>query len=140
MNKLEKIGSISVYFHGDNLDPENLTKFLGVDPDARWKAGEERLLASGSTARARTGMWTLSVPLMDENVSEAVAKLIGTLGNNFLDVLSLPEIESAYVDIFMCVDRSRLDAGHTFKLLNSDVSSISKAGLDIQVTVSVDED
>ncbi|WP_082336884.1 DUF4279 domain-containing protein [Rhizobium ecuadorense] len=140
MTKSEKIGSVSIYFHGDNLDPENVTRFLGVKPDAHWKAGAEGSSASGATARARTGMWTLSVPLMTPNVSEALAKLIDALGNNFPDVLSLPGIESGYVDIFVCITRDQSDAGYTQRLSNADISSIFAAGLDVQVTVSVDED
>lgn len=137
--KSEKIGSVSIYFHGDDLNPENVTQFLGVKPDAQWKAGDARLLTSGATARARTGMWTLSVPLTGYDVSEALAKLVGALGENFQNVLSLPGAESGYADIFICIGREQSDTGYTLKLLNPDISAISKAGLDIQLTVSVDE-
>lgn len=140
MTKSEKTGSVSIYFHGANLDPENVTRFLGVKPDAHWKAGAERSLANSATARARTGMWTLSISLMTYNVSEALAKLVDALGNNFPDVLSLPGIESGYVDIFVCISRDQSDAGYTLRLANGDISSIAAAGLDVQATVSVDED
>ncbi|ARQ56459.1 DUF4279 domain-containing protein [Rhizobium sophoriradicis] len=140
MTKSENIGSVSIYFHGEDLNPENLTQFLGVEPDAQWKTGDERLLASGATARARTGMWTLSAPLRSYDVSEALAKLVGTLGKNFQNVLSVPGVESGYADIFICISRAQSDAGYTLKLLNSHMSSISQAGLDTQLTVSVDED
>lgn len=85
-------------------------------------------------------MWTLSISLMTYNVSEALAKLVDALGNNFPDVLSLPGIESGYVDIFVCISRDQSDAGYTLRLANGDISSIAAAGLDVQATVSVDED
>ncbi|UVD57531.1 DUF4279 domain-containing protein [Rhizobium sp. Pop5] len=140
MTKSKVIGSVSVYFHGDNLDPASVTQFLGVNPEAQWKAGEERSLASGATARARTGMWTLSAALSNYDVSEALNRLVNALGRNFPGVLSLPGIESGYADIFVCISRDMSDAGYTVKLHNTDIASVSDAGLDIQLTVSVDED
>ena len=132
-----KAGTIAVYVHGDNLEPLKLTEFLGIKPDSNWKSGDERLLSSGKVVKAKTGMWTLSVPLTDGDMDHVLAKLIEALGESFPKILSVPGIDSAYADVFICISREQSDAGYTLKLTNSELTAIVNAGLDIQVTISV---
>lgn len=137
MTDPEKIGTAAVYVHGDNLEPKELTELLGIKPDASWKSGEKRLLSSGTAVQTKTGMWTLSVPLMDGDLDHILAKLIEAFGENFLRILSVRGIDSAYADIFICISQEQSDAGYTLKLPNSELLAIANAGLDLQVTISV---
>ncbi|MGV1759078.1 DUF4279 domain-containing protein [Rhizobium sp. A22-96] len=137
VSEAQRIGSVAIYMHGDNLDPRRVTELLGIKPDASWTSGEERRLSSGASVSAKTGMWTLSVPLADDDIDDILKKLTGALGENFSRISSVPGIESAYADIFVCISREQSDAGYTLKLPNSELSTIANAGLDLQVTVSV---
>lgn len=137
MSELEKMGSVAIYLHGDTLEPQGLTEFLGIKPDTSWKSGEERRLGNGTTVSAKTGMWTLSVPFTDDDMDKILTKLTDALGENFPRISSVPGIESVYADIFVCISQEQSDAGYTLKLGNSELSTIANAGLDLQVTVSV---
>ncbi|MBB3291291.1 MULTISPECIES: DUF4279 domain-containing protein [unclassified Rhizobium] len=137
MTNTEKAGTVAVYIHGDNLEPERITDFLGVEPDEQWKSGDERLLSSGSSVKAKTGMWTLTVPLKEVDLDHILAKLTETLGKNFLRILSVPGIDSAYADVLLFISQRQADAGYTLRLPNSELAAVVNAGLDIQVTVSI---
>ena len=137
MSEAQKVGSVAIYVHGDNLEPQGLTELLGIKPDASWKSGEERRVNSGATVSAKAGMWTLSVPLAEGDMDGILTKLTGALGENFPRISSVPGIESIYADIFVCISREQSDAGYTLKLHNSGLATLANAGLDLQVTVSV---
>ncbi|NLR98624.1 DUF4279 domain-containing protein [Rhizobium sp. P38BS-XIX] len=138
MSEAQKVGSVAIYLHGDDLEPQRLTEFLGVAPDTSWKSGEERRLSSGKIVRAKTGLWTLSTPVTNHDADGAVKILTDTLGENFPRVFSVTGVESAYLDIFVCITQEQSDAGYTLELSNSKLAAIANAGLGLQVTISLD--
>lgn len=139
MSEVQKVGSVAIYLHGDDLEPQRLTELLGIEPDTSWKSGEERRLSSGTTVRAKTGLWTLSAPVTDHDANGAVKRLTDALGENFPRVSSMPGVESAYMDIFLCITQEQSDAGYTLELSNSKLAAIANAGLGLQMTISLDK-
>lgn len=46
-------------FYGDDLDPDEITEFLGIEPTVGARKGEVWLAGSGVEKTARTGVWRL---------------------------------------------------------------------------------
>ncbi|MCP4284799.1 MAG: DUF4279 domain-containing protein [Gammaproteobacteria bacterium] len=51
----------SLRIFGDNLEPTEITKLLGKEPDRAYRKGDEVPVANGTTRVARTGSWSVSV-------------------------------------------------------------------------------
>jgi hypothetical protein len=59
-----KRGTLSAFaglnFAGDRLEPDRITKLLGLQPTVAYRKGEVYLRSRGREARGRTGLWRLS--------------------------------------------------------------------------------
>lgn len=68
----------SLRFHGDDLEPETLTRRLGGPPSESWRKGE--VFGAKRTARRRTGAWLLQADErepgdLDGQIDEIFSKL-----------------------------------------------------------------
>jgi hypothetical protein len=69
-------------FRGDDLNPDELTKVLGVDPSSAHRKGDARSsLATGkSYAPQKTGLWLLSAtPAEPGDLDSQILELLGRL-------------------------------------------------------------
>jgi hypothetical protein len=65
---------------GDALDPDHVTRLLGVSPDKGEKAGETWLTPKNVPVRARTGMWSRGVPRREaSDINELLVELFAPL-------------------------------------------------------------
>ena len=68
-------------FAGDRLEPDRITRLLGMEPSIRYRKNEVYLRSRGREARGRTGLWRLSTDkLVDgDQLSKHLAYLVGIL-------------------------------------------------------------
>jgi hypothetical protein len=70
---------------GDELDPEEISRLLGTEPDAAQRKGEE-LRGKRGIRVAKSGLWRLSAtPAEPEGLDSQVEELLGKLSQD-LDV------------------------------------------------------
>jgi len=67
-------------FFGDDLEPGEITRLLGADPDRSERRGDERVGKSGHVYVAKRGNWRLRATRREpEALEEQVTELLGRL-------------------------------------------------------------
>lgn len=72
--------AVSLRFIGDTLDPDELTRLMGVEPSGSQRTGGTFRTPKGTELIARTGSWRLSVERRSPaDVAGQVAELLAPL-------------------------------------------------------------
>jgi hypothetical protein len=139
---------VTVYLKGDSLDPDCVTRILGVEPERSWRKGERRTgkRPGAKTYVAKTGLWTTGVekhPLADEDIPLELPVLIDELLQRFnkrkesLDQIA--GVENAFLDILILGNVREDVGGAEFILSKEQIQKISRLGLGIHTTTSFTE-
>ncbi len=129
---------VELILRGDDLDPELVSKKLGIIPSKAHRKGEKRLTCTKHEYITQIGIWKLKADSDSSILSDHLDQLspkIETIGIPFRDIKG---IEEAYVDVFIAGDADE-DRGGTceFGLSKSNLSSIARLGLPVGFTVTV---
>lgn len=104
------------------------------------RKGEKRSIASNKEVTSKGGVWILRVEkdLDVINLSSVIEELAAKIGNKTASLVGIPDVEDAYVDVFIAT-KSRDDGGGTceFELSAQNVASVRALGLPVQFTVAV---
>jgi hypothetical protein len=138
MSTSDKKVMAGLYLKGHDLDPFVITKTLGLKPSISHARGEAKMTPSGHEFVTKTGVWGLVVDKDLAEVSDVVDSLIATLGQQEDSFTKLPQVQEAYLDIFVAADSDE-DGEGTCELELTDVQLkvLSKYGLPIRFTVSM---
>ena len=96
-----------------NLDPEAVTKALGISPSVAYKAGSPRTLPSGVAASSyhRESLWAYDVPLSpNSSLAEAIEAVTALLSPQLQGLHQLQD-QGARVEYFvgLFVDAARVE-------------------------------
>jgi hypothetical protein len=81
---------ITLVFHGDDLDPEQLSRLLGCSPTSSHRKGEPRPGLSATAGPWTTGTWLLTV---EGKAPQTVSELLGDL------LRKLPDDETLWLEL-----------------------------------------
>lgn len=73
--------TVSLRITGDTLDPEEITRLLGIEPTRCTRKGDVRRIASGREMIAQVGSWVLSADTPD-GLDAGIGALLGKLPND----------------------------------------------------------
>ncbi len=73
--------TVSLRITGDALDPEEITRLLGIEPTRCTCKGDVRRIASGREVIAQVGSWVLSADTPD-GLDAGIVALLGRLPND----------------------------------------------------------
>ena len=138
----------TIYLKGDLLDPDFVTKTLGIEPERSWRKGEKRTAKrpGAKTYVAKTGLWTTRAekhPVVDEDIPHEVPAIINELLQRFngrkepLD--QIPGVENAFLDILILGNVKEEMGGTEFIVSKEQIQKISRLGLAIHTTTSFTE-
>jgi hypothetical protein len=83
---LSKKPILALRIHGDDLQPDELSRQLGCEPSAAFKKGDRNAGANGKEyAPRKTGMWKLDSPDSTDSVEERIRQLLSKVTES-LDV------------------------------------------------------
>ncbi|MGO4152054.1 DUF4279 domain-containing protein [Cupriavidus sp. YAF13] len=128
---------VALYLNGEHLDPESVTREIGVGPSRAQKKGERRVTSSGLEFLVKQGSWALSFELGSTSLDDHLARLIQSfpIGK---PLSAIANVEDAYIDVFVALSSS-LDGDAKCELdIEPDVLvSLAQLGLPIRITVNV---
>lgn len=82
MGYLQK-SAASLSFHGDDLDPKQITTRLGIQPTVGVRKGDIWLTARGAEKVARTGSWRLEVGSCEpEDLDGQITRLLSPIADD----------------------------------------------------------
>jgi hypothetical protein len=128
---------VTLRIMGDRIDPEHISSVLQIQPSTARKTGSVRLLSSGQEIKQRCGIWAFSTrDLLDSMVLDDHIQFIAqALGNAIVDVVKLPFVERAWLDI--CVVESDIEQnsrGVVVGLSEKSIEIIDRIGVPIEIT------
>jgi Domain of unknown function (DUF4279) len=124
---------VSVYLHGDRLDPDIISRELGMEPSEAWTKGQIARRTTGSSTR-KTGMWSREFSSDSQDVEVHISGLMDEFGDA-TELPNLPGVESAYLDVLILIPKLEPDTGETTLQLSAVcLSKIKTLGVDLQIT------
>jgi hypothetical protein len=132
--------AVSLYLRGEKVDPDRITKILGVTPSRGRRKGQTELTSTNQQITAKTGVWRFSTDdeLDSPILAEHIELLRSRFGYSWTNLSSLPDVQEAYVDIFMAVDAEKEGTNTChFTLTPLSLLDLQQTGLPTQFTVAV---
>lgn len=135
------VSSIYLWLHGDELDPEHVTKSLNISPKSSWKKGDRHITKTDIEVTRKRGMWSLERQITSGCIEDHLSQFLQDIDieGNLFQVL--PKLETAEISIFSAteVDQdgdARLEISFTDQLLKR----IADIGLDLSVSFHTSKD
>lgn len=138
MSTSDKKVMVGIYLKGHDLDPREITEAIGITPTVAHGRGETQKTSSGHEFVTKTGVWGFVIDEDPAEVVDVVASLIAALGRQEDSLANLPQVEYAYIDIFVAADSDE-DGEGTCEMALTDlqIKALSNYGLPICFTVSI---
>lgn len=129
---------VALYIRGQDLDPDLVTKQLGIAPSRFQHKGEVRKTSTNRDYVTKIGLWCLISYLDSQLVNEHIENLALKIGATASLIRGIPEVQQAYFDVFIATE-SDIDGegGCEFELSDDTLAMVSKIGLPVRFTVSV---
>ncbi|MFB2552715.1 DUF4279 domain-containing protein [Ensifer soli] len=131
------IGSASLFFFGDDLDPSQVTDVLGTTPSDSWKAGEIVVSKRGQQfGPKKTGMWTFRSSLNSGDVNELIDSIFSQAGLKYRRISEIKNLDSAFLLIHTFVDPGKsieMDLGCDI------IRKLAEENIGLHITVSSDD-
>jgi len=122
----------SLRFHGDVLDPEEISRILGVKPTTCVKKGDLWETPRGAKITARTGYWSLSAPNQNAgNLETQLTEMLSLLSEDLEACRSLAA--SFRGNIFVGLFLSGFNEG--LSLSPTTITAIGLRGLTLDIDV-----
>jgi len=130
---------VGLCIRGKDLDPDDVTRALGITPNHSYRKGEMRLSRKTNRAgAAKTGMWRLKAESDSSLVSDHVAQLLSSHEIDGDVINGLPGVDEAFIDIFVMVPENNRGGGDcAFDFSAELVAAVARTGLPVRVTVRV---
>jgi hypothetical protein len=140
MAKPKYLLNVSICFNGDALDPAKISELLGVTPTTSLLKGEKRSGRLNREYVSKIGVWILVIEKDVDTIAlpAIVEELVEKIGAKRIPLSRIPDVEDAYVDVFIATT-SRSDGEGTceFELSAQNIAALNALGLPIRFTVAV---
>ncbi|MFG6448904.1 DUF4279 domain-containing protein [Roseateles sp. BYS180W] len=138
MSTSNKKVMVGLYLKGDDLEPQQITESIGIVPTISHGRGEAQRTTSGREFVTKTGVWGFVIDEDPAEVVDVVASLIAALGQHKESLANLPQVQEAYIDVFVAADSDEDGEGTCEMALTAlQVKVLSSYGLPIRFTVSM---
>lgn len=126
-----------LYLKGNNLDPKEITRTLGVGPTSSHACGEVHTTSSGREFVTKTGLWSLVVDCDPAEVADVLEALLARLGKQ-PELMTLPGVQEAYFDVFIALlSDDDGEATCAMELTSDRLNALSHYRLPVRFTVTV---
>lgn len=99
---------VGIVLKGDNLNPEYITKELGVQPTEAHHKGKERITSTNKKFITKTGVWIYNLGLESSVLSKHMSMLAEIFRKSDLSTLDTIDSQESYIDVLLIseVDKS----------------------------------
>jgi hypothetical protein len=138
MSISEKKVMIGLYLKGHDVDPQKISRSLGVVASRSHRRGETQTTSSGRKLTTKTGFWSWVIDRDPGEISDALAVLFATFGQGGALLERLPDVQEAYFDVFVAIDSdSDGDGAFFMELSECQLKALSSYNLPIRFTVNM---
>jgi hypothetical protein len=129
--------SVALYLRGDNLDPEIVSKKLGIEPSDSQYKGEKKVTSTGHEYVTKNGLWALIAESDSINLNDLIGQVTTKVKSDDVMLHSIEGVQEAYLDVFIAGDTD-VDGDGTakFELNKDNIAEIERLGLPVSFTVT----
>lgn len=129
---------VSLYIRGPDLDPDIVTKRLGIVPSRTQRNGETRTTSSNRDYVTKLGLWALISNIKSNLVNENLRDLIKSLPTQSDFISGIPGAQEAYFDVFIASEADdAAEGGCEFEISADVIAGLSKFGLPVRFSFAV---
>jgi hypothetical protein len=139
VNTPQYLFSVALYLYDKDLDPDLVSKKLGICPTETQRKGERKISSRTGIeyAPAKCGMWELMADSDSPILSDHISELASRFGRDHLPFLSIEGVADGEIDVFMAGDTNENGNGKIqFELSEDCVAALKNLSLPIRFTVS----
>lgn len=137
MKKNDNLISVSLYFRGDHLNPENVSQNLNLSPSSSQRKGEKKITKTNEYV-SKIGVWELGVDCDSQKLSAHIDKLTTMVRKDSILSQDIQGVEESYVDVFIATDSDEDGEGTIeFELSEENISALARWKVPVRFTVAV---
>jgi hypothetical protein len=132
--------SVQLFVQGDHLQPDAITRVLGIEPQAAHALGDTWTSAAGKTYVKNVGLWKwgLSQDAEGVDLSALIVRFCERLRHVAKVVSELPAAERTWIDVFVCHEPEKDESLEVdFSLSPAALRALGAFELPIEFTTSV---
>lgn len=134
MRSEDPILEVNLYLRGDTLQPEFISRVMGIDPTLSQSKGGA--VAGAKRAIAKIGMWSLRAKCTSPVIIEHIDELLKQLSRRKEPFSKINGVDEAYIDIFAAFDDERKPARSiALSFTPTYLKEFTRLGLTIKLTV-----
>lgn len=136
--ELAEKGTSGVYLwlHGDELDPADVTKRIGIAASKQCKKGDRHVTSTGSEIIRKRGMWSLDSSNNSDPIANQISEILGLFKENQNLFQLFPRLQTAELSIFCAVDHDSEGEGMVELSIENEVL-VAAAALGLEISVSL---
>jgi hypothetical protein len=129
---------VALYLRGEDLDPDAVTKTLGISPSRFQRKGEKKVTSTNHEYVAKIGMWGLIADSDSYLLGDHITQLASSIAVGGDVLSSLTGVQEAYVDIFVAATADEDGDGTCeFELSKENLVALERMGLPVRLTVTL---
>jgi hypothetical protein len=137
MDQTKPLVDVSLFLHGDSLNPAQVTLMLGTEGSKTRSKGEKWRTSTDHEVTAQTGLWSLSASRESMSVRDQLSWLRQKLSSATCTPSRIPGVQYADIDVFIALGSNDQGGGdHEFQLTLEDLAWISSLGTTISFTLT----
>ncbi|MGO9772716.1 MAG: DUF4279 domain-containing protein [Roseiarcus sp.] len=132
---------VTIYLRGDALEPEAITRALGINPSRAQKKGDVHTTSTNHKVVRKIGLWAVDSKSKSLELSDHLSEVLGKFDTTLISLGALPSVEEAYIDIFYAYSSEDImNVDIEFCVTKPQIDTISRLGLKLQTTVGIMRD
>jgi hypothetical protein len=137
MTKIEI--DISLYIYGYNLDPDQVTKLLQLEPRVTGRRGVPRFGQQGRQyAPLKSGVWGYRIRGTDQE--KLVDQFLANVGQRDKILESIPDAEEGFIEVYVMMTTEGLGGSYSIEISAAQHKALSSYGVPIHFTVNFGPD
>lgn len=138
MSRSEDKVIVALYIRGVDLDPDLVTKRLGIAPSRTQRRGETRTTSTNRDYVTKLGLWALISDIKSNTVNDNLRNLITLLSTQSDLISGIPGVQEAYFDLFIASEVDDHGNGDcAFEITADVIANLSKFGLPVRFSLAV---
>ena len=128
---------VSLNLLGTDLDPDHVTKQLGLQPTDMFRRGDKKAYRTGRVSVRKEGYWSYVV--RGTELDPVVGEFVSALGERRQIIESLPHVEKASIEIYVLKPAYvESDAYHVVELTAAQLRALADYGVPFRTAVLID--
>jgi hypothetical protein len=134
--------SLRLYIQGADLQPNEITRLLAIQPIRSHARGDARTLASGQVVTEKIGIWVWKTSANSEaaSLSNCIQNLQQAFEHKAAKFSVLPNVDAIWVDVYIAeeyADNDEHARDAAFALTHQDIGILNKLALPVEFTVNI---